>query len=187
MNSSIAYRGGKRQKQHNDNYASPATFRLSLRAEYSTQIMYDAIMIAGTHIPATVDPPRRSRWCSPSNITAKAVPPATYLPVRRWSSWQQKYRICAYLMNILPWAGISVHFARVPQCEFHRSLFLFTMTRLSLLEMTVDMQTLSFSRFVKCNVNSMYEIVDTIIKIIFLDQTLFLKWNVILFFPFIFI
>jgi len=84
----------QRELKRYDNNANPTTtFRLSLRAEYSTQIMYDAIMIAGMHTPAILDELRKSRWCSPSNVTARAVPPATYLPVRRWSSWQQKYRM----------------------------------------------------------------------------------------------
>jgi len=84
----------QRELKQYDNNANPTTtFRLSLRAEYSTQIMYDAIMIAGMHTPAILDALRKSRWCSPSNITARAVPPATYLPVRRWSSWQQKYHM----------------------------------------------------------------------------------------------
>jgi len=37
------------------------TFRLSLRAEYNTQIMYDAIMIAGMHTLAILDALRKSR------------------------------------------------------------------------------------------------------------------------------
>lgn len=43
-------------------------------------------MIAGTHIPAMEDVPRKSAWCNASNVTPNAAPPATYLPVRLRSS-----------------------------------------------------------------------------------------------------
>lgn len=112
------------------------TFRLSLRAEYSTQIMYDAIMIAGTHTPAMVDTPRKSRWYSPSSITARAIPPATYLPVRRWSSWRQKYHM--RILNECFATGIIRSFCISRSNESCTDRYFYPPWRVSLLGKTID-------------------------------------------------